>query len=72
MSYRNNSFTWSFGNSIPVYNGLVIIPSNMVSLVYENVNWKEKSNLFANNFKDDFPWPKSLETELDLWEIYWL
>ena len=28
--------------SISVYSGLVIIPSKLVSLVYKNVNWKEK------------------------------
>ena len=54
--------------SISVYSGLVIIPSKMVSLVYKNVNWKEKFNLFADLFKDNFPCPKALESELDLWE----
>ena len=58
--------------SISVYSGLVIIPSKMVSLVYKNVNWREKFSLFADLFKDDFPCPKALEAELDLWETYWL
>ena len=40
-------------------------------LVYKNVNWKEKLILFADVFKDDFPCPKALEAELDLWETYW-
>ena len=31
--------------SISVYSGLVIIPSKMVSLVYKNVNWREKFSL---------------------------
>ena len=44
----------------------------MVSLVYKIVNWKEKFNLFADLFKDDFSCPKALEAELDLWETYWL
>ena len=56
--------------SISVYSGLVIIPSKMVSLLYKNVSWKEKSSLFANLFKDDFPCPKALESELDLSETY--
>ena len=38
----------------------------------KNVNWKEKFNLFADLFKDDFPCPKALEAELELWETYWL
>ena len=58
--------------SISVYSGLVIIPSKMVSLVYKNVNWREKVSLFADLFIDDFPCPKALEAELDLWESYWL
>ena len=33
---------------------------------------KEKFNFFADLFKDDFPCPKALEAELDLWETYWL
>ena len=56
--------------SISVYSDLVIIPSKMLSLVYKNVNWIEKFSLFADLFKDDFPCPKALEAELDLWEIY--
>ena len=44
----------------------------MVSLVYINVDWKEKFNLFANLFKDDFPCPKALEADLDLWDTYLL
>ena len=58
--------------SISVYSGLVIMSSKMVSLVYKNVNWREKFSLFADLFKDDFSCPKALEAELDLWETYWL
>ena len=42
------------------------------SLVYKNVNWKEIFNLFAQLFKDDFPCPKALEAELELWQTYCL
>ena len=38
----------------------------------KNVNWREKFSLFADLFKDDFPFSKALEAELDLWETYWL
>ena len=41
--------------SIWVYSGLVIILSKIVSLVYKNVNWKEKYNLF-DLFKNVFLW----------------
>ena len=44
----------------------------MVSLVYKNGTRREKFSLFADLFKDDFPCPKALEAELDLWETYWL
>ena len=43
-----------------------------MSLVYKNVNWRGKFSLFADLFKDDFPFPKALEAELDLWGRYWL
>ena len=56
--------------STSVYSGLVIILSKMLSLVYKNVNWREKFSLFADLFKDDFPCPKALEAELDLWKTY--
>ena len=67
----HNSFTVEkeirFGYaSILVYNRFVIILSKMVSLVYKNVNWKEKFNLFAVLFKDGSPCSKALEVELDL------
>ena len=51
---------------ISAYSGLVIVRSKMVSLVYKNVNWREKFSLFTDLFKDDFPCPKALEAELDL------
>ena len=54
--------------SISVYSGLVIIPSKMAPLVYENVNWKEKVSSFADICKDGFPCPKALQAELNLWE----
>ena len=41
-------------------------------LVYKNINWKEKINIFADLFKDDFPCFKALEAELYLWKRYWL
>ena len=44
----------------------------MGSLVCKNVNWRAKFCLFDDLFKDDFPYPKTLETELDLWGTYWL
>ena len=58
--------------SISVYSGLVIVASKMVFLVYKIVNWTGKFNLLADIFKYDFPCPKALEAELDLWEPYCL
>ena len=87
MSYHNqrliiqksshNSFTVEidirFGHaSILVYNRFVIILSKMVTLVYKNVNWKEKFNLFAVLFKDGSACTKALEVELELQETFWL
>ena len=56
--------------SISVYSALVIILSNLVSLVYKNVKWKK--HLFVDHFKEDFTCLKALQIELDLWETYWL
>ena len=44
----------------------------MGSLICKNVNWRAKFSLFDDLFKDAFPYPKTLEAELDLWETYWL
>ena len=63
---------FDYASFVSVYIGLVIIPSKMVSLVYKNVNWKEKFSLFADLFKDDCPCPGASEAELHLWEAYWL
>ena len=55
----------TFGRaSISVYGGFVIISLKVVSLVYKNVNCKEKFSLFADLFKVNFPFPKGLEVEL--------
>ena len=43
-----------------------------MSLVYKNVNWREKFSLFGDLFKNDFPCPRALETILDLSKTYWL
>ena len=43
-----------------------------MSLLYKNVNWREKYSLFDDLFKGDFPCHKELGLELDLWETYWL
>ena len=45
---------------------MVIIPLKIVSLVYKNVNWREKLSLVTGRFKDGFPCPKAMEVELDL------
>ena len=44
----------------------------MVSLVHKNVKWRETFSFFADLFECVFPCSKALETELDLWETYWL
>ena len=43
-----------------------------MSLVYKGVNWRKIFSLFPDIFKDNFPCPKALEAELDLWETHWL
>ena len=60
-----------YHGSISVYSGLVNFPSKMVSLIYKNVKWREKFCVFAYLFIDDFPCPKALEAEMELWQTYW-
>ena len=60
--------------SVSVYSGLCIIPSKMVSLVYKNVNWKEKFRLFADLFKDDLEfsrWRSPVLLEIARWRQNW-
>ena len=51
---------------------LVIIPSKMIYMVHKNVPWREKFRPFAKFHKSDLLCYKALDTELDLWETYWL
>lgn len=58
--------------SVMTYNGLVIIPSKLVSLVDKQEDWKTKFFKFAELFKDDLPCYTALDGELELWQKYWV
>ena len=44
----------------------------MISMVHKNVPWREKFGSFAKCHESDLHFYKTLDAELDLWEIYWL
>ena len=57
-----------------IFNGFVIVPAKLIAIVQqpEKGHWKEKFLLFANFIRDDLPNALSLDSELDLWETYWI
>ena len=58
--------------SVMAYSGLVIIPSKMISVAHKNVHWRGKFRPFAKFDEADLPCYKVLDSEIDLWETYWL
>ena len=57
-----------------IFNGFVIVPAKLIAIVYQpgKGHWNEKFSLFANFIRDDMPNALSLDSELDLWETYWI
>ena len=55
-----------------VYNSLCIVPAKMISMVYGNLNWKKKFRSFVHFYESDLPNPLALDSELELWENYWI
>ena len=50
------------------------MPPKLIAIVQhpEKGHWKEKNLLFANFIRDHLPNVLSLDSELDLWETYWI
>ncbi|XP_046857691.1 52 kDa repressor of the inhibitor of the protein kinase-like [Xenia sp. Carnegie-2017] len=59
-------------DSVNVYNGLSIVPYKMISLLNNGMNWKEKFKVVSNFYHDDLPNPLALDSEILLWETYWV
>ena len=59
-------------STVTVYNGLCIVPAKMISMVYGNLNWKKKFRSFVHFYESDLPNPLALDSELELWENYWI
>ena len=60
------------GASVVVYGGLVIVQVKMLSLNHENIDWRQTFRPFAEFYRSNLPCSKASETEIDLWEAYWL
>ena len=59
-------------NTTMIYNGLSIIPNEMISLQNSRHSWQEKFKKISEFYFDDFPNPLALDAEMRLWENYWL
>ena len=57
-----------------ILNDFVIVPAKLTAIVQQpgKGHWKEKFSLFANFITDDLPNALSLDSELELWETYWI
>ena len=57
-----------------IFNGFVVLPAKLIAKVQqpEKGYWKEKFSLFENFIRNDLPDSLSLDSELDLWETYWI
>ncbi|XP_046855866.1 52 kDa repressor of the inhibitor of the protein kinase-like [Xenia sp. Carnegie-2017] len=53
--------------SVNVYKGLSIVPTKMMSMTRDGVDWKEPFKTVANFYYDDLPNPLALDAELRLW-----
>ena len=60
--------------TLNVYKGLSVIPSNMCHLIKnsKNTTWREEFKSFSMFYEDDFPNFRLLDSEINLWEKYWL
>jgi hypothetical protein len=68
-----------FDHSLTAYQGLVIIPSNLLFLVLNEKKgegspklcWKSQFETFVNFYFKDFPNPSAIADELEIWLRYW-
>ena len=44
----------------------------MLSIVQKSIDWREKFTLFGKFWFEILSFSESVESELDLWEVYWL
>ncbi|CAB3986847.1 Hypothetical predicted protein [Paramuricea clavata] len=58
-------------DSVNVYKGLSIVPSKMLSLTRDGIDWIEEFKTLATFYYDDLPNPLALDAELSLWDTYW-
>ena len=69
VDYLLNDLVSRFSDeALVTYTGLYLVPSKMISSLS---SWKEKVAPFFKFFHEDFPYPKALDAELDLWQEFW-
>ena len=66
-------YRFSSSETEAIFNSFVILPVKLIAIVHEpqKGHWKKKI-IFANFIRDDLPNALSLDSELDLWEKYWI
>ena len=72
LNHLSTQIKSRFDSSLIAYQGLAIIPSNLVSLHYKNADWKESFQSFLSFYHDDFPNLKVIEGEMDSWQDFWM
>ena len=57
-----------------IFNGFVIVPAKLIAIAHqpEKGHWKEIFSLFAYFIRDNLPNALSLDSEIDLYETYWI
>ena len=68
LTELNNRFQ---DETLAIYKGLALIPSKMMTLIHDKVDWKKNIEEFVEIYADDLPNRVALETELCLWEQFW-
>jgi hypothetical protein len=72
IDHLNESLQARFNlDSVNVYRGLSIVPTKMLSLHNDGIDWKEHFKSVASFYYDDLPNPLALDAELSLWDTYW-
>ena len=69
LTEMNSRFT---NESLVTYTGLYIITLKLISLVSGGHSWKDKITPLLKFYEDDLPNAKAIDSELYLWEKYWV
>ena len=73
LDHLHSELTTRFSeDSYIAYKGLYLIPSKIISLKSKGETWKDKFYPFLKFYEDDLPSPLTVDSELALWEDFWV